>query len=359
MRSKYVKYSLTMLILIILLFLSGCAVEEKRCGDGICDEVEKERGVCPEDCKPSEDQNPPIEPSPSGDGILYIGIMVHLEGWADENEEIFNTHKENILKYAELFEEYDAKLTLESKEFTDGSIKFGDNTLKELQKRGHGVGVHADIGGTKIETKDMGYAEFVNKLKEEKEELESLGVKVKHVSGTCSDLDWVSASIDAGYEFTTGEVAYCALSLPTNKIPEEFSSCSNAGECHEPFPTELIDRLHPWRMDSGSNWLEDEMNGGLVILPASGGLTQFDSNKEFTEEDISVFIEELERAVSYTDKGKVNIYYVSWSLGTLLDTKMLEKWLQAIQPYIESGKVQWKTLPEMYDEYVEWEKQNR
>ncbi len=32
---------------------------------------------------------------------------------------------------------------------------------------------------------------------------------------------------------------------------------------------------------------------------------------------------------------------------------MLETWLQRIDTYVKAGQVEWKTLPEMYDAYVQ------
>jgi hypothetical protein len=52
----------------------------------------------------------------------------------------------------------------------------------------------------------------------------------------------------------------------------------------------------------------------------------------------------------------VNIYYVGKSIGSPVETEVLEAWLQRIQPYVQSGEVQWMTLPEMYEAYVQWEK---
>jgi len=43
-----------------------------------------------------------------------------------------------------------------------------------------------------------------------------VGVEALHVSGVCSVLDWVDATIQAGYKFTTGVVArYCGVSKVT------------------------------------------------------------------------------------------------------------------------------------------------
>jgi NAD(P)H-flavin reductase len=68
---------------------------------------------------------------------------------------------------------------------------------------------------------------------------------------------------------------------------------------------------------------------------------------------------ELEQAIEMADPNKVNIYYVGWSLGKPLDKEMLEEWLKSIKPYVDNGTVKWVTLPEMYDAYIEWEKDNR
>lgn len=308
---------------------------------------------------------PALGPSVSSEaqGVLYLGIMVHLEGWDDQTSRVrFDRHVQLMREYADLFEAYGAKLTWESKEVTEGVLKWGDNVLLEMEQRGHGIGVHADVGGER----NYDCSRFAADLRAKKKQLESLGVTVRHVSGICSHCDWVTAAADAGYLFTTGQVAYCCMSLPLEKRPPEFRNCPNPAACHQPFPTDLKDRIHPWRMHSGADWLTHDPNGRLVLLPSSGGLTCMQEETsspttshtrcEFTQEDIDAFIRQLEEALSYVEPDKVNIYYVSWSLGSPLDKRLLEAWLQRIQPYVQSGRVQWKTLPEMYDAYVAWEK---
>ncbi len=299
-----------------------------------------------------------------GQGVLYLGIMVHLEGWSDDqNQARFQQHAALLREYADLFEKYGARLTLESKEFTEGCLRWGDNVLLEMEQRGHGIGVHADVGGNP----NYDCSQFANDLRAKKDQLESLGVTVRHVSGVVSRCDWVTAAADAGYQFVTGIVAYGVMSMPLALRPEPYKQCPSPMACHQPFPTDLADRLHPWRMNSGNDWTTPTPNGRLVILPASGGLncmseaaTSPDSMTqcEFTEADIEAFTRELDEALSYTSPDQVNIYYVSWSFGTRLDEGLLEKWLQSIQPYVASGRVEWKTLPEMYDAYVQWEQQH-
>jgi pimeloyl-ACP methyl ester carboxylesterase len=303
----------------------------------------------------------PTEASRESKAVLYLGIMVHLEGWGDDqNKASFERHVQLMRDYAALFEKYGAKLTWESKEVTEGILRWGDNVLLEMQRRGHGVGIHADIGGQR----NYDCSRFAADLRAEREQLESLGVTVRHVSGICSHCDWVTAAADAGYLFTTGQVAYCVSSLPVEQRPEPYKTCPSPSVCHQNFPSALADRLHPWRMSNGANWTIHNPKGRLVLLPSSGGLACMQEESassgvlpkcDFTAQDIDAFIQQLEEALSYTRPGQINIYYVSWSLGSPLDKALLEAWLQRIQPYVESGRVQWKTLPEMYDAYVRWE----
>ncbi|MEX2160300.1 MAG: hypothetical protein WD751_00140 [Anaerolineales bacterium] len=284
--------------------------------------------------------------------------MVHLEGWDDEGDEAqFRRHAELVREYADLFESYGAVLTWESKEFTDGSIRWADNVLLEMRQRGHGVGVHADIGGQR----NYDCRRFADDLRAEKEQLESLGVSVLHVSGTVSHCDWVTASIEAGYEFTTGVVAYGVMSMSEAMRPAEYRDCASPAACHQAYPPDLADRLTPWRAASGEDWISPIADGGLVIIPSGGGLPCMAEERassgsvtrcEFTEEDIAASVEELEEALSLVQQGRVNTYYVSWSLGNPLSPELVEQWLQGIQPYVDSGQVEWVSLVDMYELYV-------
>jgi len=334
------------------------------CGDGVCDGPENPQN-CREDCAeaPVLTATPgsiPPQTSDEQSAVLYLGIMVHLEGWDDHlNQAKFDQHAQLMREYASLFEAYDAKLTWESKELTDGILQWGDNVLLEMEQRGHGIGVHADIGGQKT----YNCRRFADDLRAEKEQLESLGVTVRHVSGIVSHCDWVTAAAEAGYLFTTGQVAYAVMSMPPENRPPEYSDCANPAACHDTFPAALEDRLHPWRMNSGADWLTPDPNGALVLLPSSGGLTHMEEEAtgqttpgaDLTPADIDYFIQELEQAITIAEPGQVNIYYVSWSLGSPLDQQLLETLLQRIRPYLEAGQVEWKTLPEMYRAYIQWE----
>lgn len=315
------------------------------CGNGVCEGPENAQN-CPQDCAaPSSATEAPVQPADSP-GVLYFGIMVHLEGWDDHLDQVrFEQHARLMRAYASLFETYGAKLTWESKEVTDGALEWGDNVLLEMQQRGHGVGVHADIGGQK----NYDCSRFSADLRAEKQQLESLGVAVRHVSGIVSHCDWVTAASDAGYLFTTGNVAYAVMSMPPESRPAEYRDCQTPAACHDVFPAELEARLLPWRANSGADWLTNDPNGKLVILPSSDGLCLTKNAEQTCDE----FFRELEQAIALSQPGQVNAYYVSWSLGQPIELDALEAWLQRMDAYVRAGQVEWKTLPEMYDAYVD------
>lgn len=332
----------------------------KGCGDGECKPPE-DAELCPNDCssmEPSESASEPVDKP-----IVYLDLMVHLEGWKDHTDrEKFERHAELVRSYADLFERYDAKLTFESKEMTEGILTWGDNVLAEMEKRGHGIGVHADIGGQRT----YECAHFVRDLRRERIQLEKLGVQVRHVSGNTSHCDWVEATIKAGYAFTTGNVAYSVMSMPIETRPEAYRDCPDPSHCHQTFPEALEDRLHPWRTSDGSDWLTHDPEGQLVILPSSQVLPCIAEELEggefrgcsFDDRDIELFEQELKRAIALADPDGFNQFYLAWSLGTPLDEEVIERWLQLVQPYVQSGEVVWATLPEIYDAYLVWEAQS-
>jgi hypothetical protein len=315
-----------------------------------------------------------IDTQDTSEQPLYIGMMVHLEGWSNEatDQSTFENHAESVRLFADYFEEYDAKATFETRpEFVDGCNNWDDNVIKELYERGHDIGVHADLGG-QADINEAYYEFMITQLIEMKTKTETLlEEEVRHVSGICSTVDWVTAAIEAGYEFTSGGVAYCVMSMPEESRPEEFRYCESAGACHDTFPIELADRLHPWRMDSGENWLEHSDNGQLVMLSSSSVFYTLDEEAAgelpegakgtLEQTDVDEFFVQLDQALELKDPNQVNILYTAWSIGNkarITDNKdLFDEFFTRLQPYIDSGEVEWKTLPEMYDLYLEWEQQ--
>jgi hypothetical protein len=294
--------------------------------------------------------------------------MTHLEGWETEtqNERQFNAHADAARRFADIFEKYDAKVTFEARpEFVRASNKWGDNVMRELNERGHGVGLHADLGGNarKIGQTQQEFNDELQLMKKGFEE--NTGIQIRHVSGICSSLDWAEGAIKAGFDFTTGGVAYCVMSLPEKERPEEFKNCDSPLVCHDTFPYEVLDRIHPWRISTAEDWLNPDRKGELVYFAAENalpGLFEEDAGiekkaKDFNQKDIQNFTERIDKALEYAEKDdRISVIYPGFSIGDPdFDAKMLENWLTAIKPYVKSGRVEWKTLPEVYDEYLTWE----
>ncbi len=375
MKNKIIKQILTITIICLFIFvIVGCKEDEQKtpitetnCGNNVCDPVEEKSGACPEDCieeKTITELELPELTKKQGQGVLYLGMMVHLEGWdnAPTKESAFNTQKESALEFAEIFEQYGAKATFEARpEFVEACENWDDNVLLQLYERGHGIGVHADLGGKAIE-KGYTQEEFVDGLTELKISTEELlGHEVRHVSGICSELDWVKAAVESGYEFTTGGVGYCAMSLPEEERPDEYKDCVSPALCHGLIPLEVEDRVHPWRMSTGTNWVTPDPEGGLVFFSSDGRVSCLAeasgecSEHLFTLDDIQAYLDVMEESLEYSTEDEVNILYLSTSIGSSENTEMLAKWLETVQPYVEQGLVEWKTIPEMYDAFVELE----
>ena len=247
---------------------------------------------------------------------------------------------------------------------TDGAIKWDDNVLLEMQQRGHGVGIHADVGGNSSETT----RQMEIKLAEMKSRLESLGVNVRHVSGVCARCDWVTAAADSGFDFVTGTVAFALASLSPDNQVMDIPEDATPAQFHEAYPFTMEGRLHSWRAENGSNWINDTPTGDIVIIPSGGGLaysyeesrgqTGLAGDQQFTAEDITAFEQQLKTMLAYIkthESTQPYTYYLSWSFGKALDQNLMEQWLKMVDKYVAAGQVQWQTIPEMYDDYTQWE----
>lgn len=329
-----------------------------KCGDGECDRIEKLSGICPQDC-----QNEASELTGEGLDALNLGIMIHLEGWFGEetDENLYMGHVEAIRTLADKLEEHGAVGTFEaSPETIEASGNWDVNILQELVDRGHAVGVHADVGGNPNEplTQEL----MAISLKEMKTNLEKVvDFDVQHVSGICSHLDWGQAVIDAGYEFTTGLVAYCVTAMDYEDRPDEYKDCKTPSKCHDVYPHEIAERDEPWRINSAKSWLTNHPDGDLVIIMEAGGL--YKMNEEFGDgagdgellpDDVDAFVEQLDQFIANMDDDSVNTMYLSWSIGNAIrvQSDVVDLWLEKIDEYVEEGTVEWKTINEMYDYYV-------
>lgn len=307
--------------------------------------------------KKSSPDNSAAGKIPDGKGVVYLTLVVHVEGWNDEgNKNIFNDHAKKLRSYAALFDKYDAKMTLEAKEIIDGCIRWNDNVLYELEQDGHAVGIHADVGGEKDATAQS----MTTKLNEMKQKLARLGINARFVSGVASKADWITACKNSGFEAVTCMVNYGLWSLDPKLRPSYFEEYKTPAEGHGAYPEKIEDRLHAWYADNGSNWIKNSDKSDLLIIPSGLSLTNAyeelseNSNSvktEFTQDDINAWKEALDKAIKSSDSHEVNTFYAVWSFGKDVDPELLEEWLKVVDTYVKQGKIEWKNMNEIIDIY--------
>ncbi|MBI5871808.1 hypothetical protein HZB88_01860 [archaeon] len=129
--------------IIAILLISGCIQEQEgKCGDGICDELEKEKGVCPEDCISGVEK-----PEAETTGIPYYFIAVHNEPShslpisGEAIEKAYPTLEQIVDKA----NKYNIKLTLMlSAQWADYISESPERLakIKEWQSQGHEIAAH-------------------------------------------------------------------------------------------------------------------------------------------------------------------------------------------------------------------------
>lgn len=297
-----------------------------------------------------------VVPSPDGKGIVQFTVVLHLEGWEDgANEQSFNRHAAQLREYADLFEKYGGKMTLESKEIIDGCITWNDNVLLEMQQRGHAVGIHADAGGDKNATVES----ISGTLVEMKGKLKQLGIDASFASGVASKANWVEACEQAEINTVSCVVEYALWSLDPAMRPDGFEPYRNPGLGHGPYPFQVEDRVQPWLMDDGANWIMPDPEGKVLLIPTGLSLNgayeelQGESvlGSEFELADLNAWRETLPLVIAASDSNMVNTFYAVWSFGSAVDMDLLEEWLQMIDEYVQAGSIRWSTIPEMAQLY--------
>ena len=316
--------------------------------------------------------------------VVYIGLMIHVENWS-------GNFTSELVDYANLLASYDAKGTFEAGRELGGGIFLGISALPQLVQDGHAIGLHADLCGPPGDCTDSDFAadlsdmqaDFVSALGSSATAAGISGFvatdAVRHVSGICSDADWVNAALSSDFEFSTGHVDYCRMSLDTSSPDALATPCTSPCECHDPWPFDTasgatwdeIDRVHPWYVDNGQFWTDRSGTDGLVLLP------RFNSLKHLAEEqggisvdvcppaggstigadDIDAYFSFLQTILDHNsaeEPGHRDFFYVGYSFGGPLPAPtqaLLEDWLSRLQDPAYDGRIQWATLPEMYDEF--------
>lgn len=312
----------------------------------------------------------PVATTPGGGGStppttaadpLMLNISIHVEGYQIEDENTsegqmaFNAH---ILALTALADDADggdgvqtgdAKLTFElNEDFVRATSLWGSDFIPAMAARGHGIGVHADLGGTGPIDRSVFTAELVTM----REAIEAQGVDVVHVSGICSPSEWVESAIDAGFSATTGMVEYCLSSLPGNyPLP-----CGDtADECHGAAVTDWEHHLHPWRTSTSSDWLTNDPNGQLLLVANDSGTTVSCQREAASGStcagvsdpgDITQLQALIQQYVDHREAGRLNVLTLSWSIGRPPTAGFADQ-LFAMVAGFSPSQVQWSTIEEI------------
>ncbi|MEK9155181.1 MAG: hypothetical protein AAB839_00880 [Patescibacteria group bacterium] len=304
-----------------------------------------------------------------GDAPLYITTMTHMESIFkdDEREQIFQKHVADIRWAMDLFDEYGAKLTIESEEpFAIANTKWGVPILKEIVDKGHGVGSHADFGYDPTGRNPMDTEELTSEAKKLKAVIDDLvgAEDNQSISGAIGTGDWVIAAHNAGYAFKDGVTGIAYLSMPESaRAPGWTDAYIYEQGYHEGVPPDFEDNIYPLALKDAKDLVSDTDPLIVVMGGELGELASLDEGREscfpacaYTAADNTVVIEAIKKADDIRDRSRVahlNMH-IPVKLLTSQNEETLRALLKAIQTYVDNGSIIWETQLGAYEGYEKW-----
>lgn len=254
---------------------------------------------------------------------LLVGISIHVEGFDDRDPAQYARHLAAVQQVAAEADAAGITLTFElNRSFVDAALIAGDGWVASLRDHGQAVGVHADLGGRPLPPR-----QFTQRLIEHKRDVEALlGAPVTHVSGVCSEQQWIEPVIEAGFSVATGMVEFCLKSLDT--IPAEYDvaridACTTPADCHGQAPTDVEHKLHPWRTSTSADWLTQDPTGDLWLVAGESGRNvaclaeTSEGGCQAASDDVVAFAEIVRDYVDRRVPGRRNTLALSWSIGSV------------------------------------------
>lgn len=309
----------------------------------------------------STDETTAPTPVAKTDAPMYFTTMTHMEGdfKDDVDEGLFDKHVAAIRYAMDLFDEYGAKLTIESGlTFSKANANWNENILKEVLSRGHGVGTHADFGAVK---KAVSPTLYQKQFEESKALVDALVGAENNigVSGGQGPGDWVLAASAAGFKFMDGVVGFAYLSMPLSERPEGYTDAAIwSTYYHDPAPVDLEQRTHPFWLKNAKDFTEDTdgvllVNGGDVgeLASIADGRQNCNPNCTLTQADVDALKADIDAALATHDGsrvGKINVHVPV----ALLDKKnetVLRSFLAMVKTYVDAGKLTFGTQKDVYD----------
>ncbi len=342
---------LIILVISFLVFLSKPGYTEKgRPGEiisGQNDDETQDR----EDGETSDD-------SPGRTYPLYFSVMVHMEeDWNDDTDAaLFQRHVDMLNLGMDLFDSYNAQMTIESAEPFANAILASENTiLDDALDRGHGVGTHC--GSVR--------APKLHILTEEYRAVKALVDEIvgaddnRGCSGGWGTADYIIGATDAGFGYLDGVVYLAWLAIPQAERPGQLSDEEiRSVYYHDPVFTDISDRIYPRFVTDAKDFKEDD-DGQLVFLVGETGeiSSLYEDRKTcspscvLTEDDFEVIYDLIEQANAIHDTSRVAHLYIHIPANTFKEEnrELLETWLAEMQGLQDAGKIQWATMGEVYD----------
>jgi hypothetical protein len=296
---------------------------------------------------------------------LYFTVMTHMEGnfVDDVNPEVFRFHNQQIEYGMGLFDEYDAKLTIESeKPYARANIRWDRNMMQEIVDAGHGVGTHCDIGAFLDE---MPLDEYTALFVENKMLVDALVGEDQNrgCSGGNGANDFVTAAHDAGFDYLAGMVGFAYLAFDLDQRPEGWTDeYIRAVTYHDVVPIDLVDRMHLFELADLED-LEPDEEG--VIVVNGGGLGEISSMEEgrsncfpdcvLTTEDADEIFRLIDEALELRDPARVAKLNIHIPVKTYQaqNEEVLRYFLEGMSAYVERGDIAWATQLEVLEAYEE------
>ncbi len=303
----------------------------------------------------------------SSQPVLLFTIGMHIEplgktaqgygsGGADYRQgPLFERHVQDILAVTGIIEAHGGRMTVQTQSpFTQVAIQSGNAILKELEARGHEIGLHfhedAHLGRNPdtlpVET-------WCAVMKEEISFIYQTGVKnpVRY---------WSGGNLYPGLL----QAASCA----------ELNVNSDWKNPKTQTTDEQLIGIHPWRPAGGPSennltaFAQHDPQGKVVFLPE--GLydrTDFASMRrsETSGGDEAYFNflkQSLDNSVAAADPDRVNVFHFTVHPGEFRGDParpfaIIEQFLtDVVDPLVAAGKVRWATFSQMADAFAEWER---
>ncbi|MEA3446026.1 MAG: T9SS type A sorting domain-containing protein [Bacteroidota bacterium] len=293
---------------------------------------------------------------------VYFAMMLHIEdNWHDDTDSmIFVIHANQLRNAVGFVKPWGAKFTAEcSIPFALGCTNWSDNVLQSLIDSTMGVGSHSNQSTHFNFTKTL-----VDNLVGSSNN--------RGISGGTGLLDsanvnnWVDSATLAGFSYKDGLVYSAYLQIPQNERPDSVSDAEIAnGLSHNPAPEDFYTRIHPHRVSSASTWHTDTTGPIMLLTGSLGGIAGvgdstdcFSSGCTFDFADVDSIKAHIIRAIiNAQNTGEFTVIYVFTQLNTytLANKPMYNYLFQSLAPFIASGNLEYKTMGEIYDEFVNCE----